>query len=412
MSRIGEIDSIDISGKKLLVRLDINSPIDPNTGSIIDDTRIRIHAETIKSLAKRNAALVLMSHQGRPGDRDFTDLSRHTELLSRHSGIHVKFVDDVIGPTARKEIAEIKPGEVILLDNVRFLSEELIEAPPEVHAKSYLVKKLAPLIDIYVNDAFATAHRSQASIVGFPPVVRSCAGPVMMREIKAIQRIVAEGANPKVFVLGGAKVLDSLRVIENLAKKRLADRILTAGLLGLVFQVAKGVKASSGVIQALERRGLLSLVPRAKKIIMEGAPVEVPIDYKVLKGDRDVVQEPSYSLTGVPLDIGDETVQMYSSIIKEAKLIVLRGPAGYVEDPRFAEGTKKLVDAALNSSAYVIIGGGHLTMFVHDYMFSSSERVHVSTGGGALLEFLSGSNLPGIDALMLSYKIFWEGKGV
>ncbi len=409
MNLVKSFDEIDLSNKKLLVRLDLNSPIDPNTGKIIDDTRLRIHSETIKTLVERGSSLVLLSHQGRPGENDFTDLSQHAELLSKYTGANIRFIPDIIGPTALKEINELRSGEVILLDNVRFLSEELIEAPPEIHARTYLVRRLSPLVDLYINDAFATAHRSQPSIVGFPPVIRSCAGPVMMRELNAISKINEESSSPKIFVLGGAKVIDTIRVIENITRRRIADRILTTGLVGLVFHVAKGIKGGPHVTRVLESRGLLGIIQRAKRLIIQGAPIETPIDYRVLKSNDEVSNEPAYNLTGAPLDIGEETIEMYTSIMREANLIVMRGPAGYIEDKRFAEGTKRLVQEAISSKAYVIIGGGHLNMYVSEDQVRSS-RIHISSGGGALLEYLSQSTLPAIEALEISYRKFWGGE--
>jgi len=406
---IKSYDEIELSNKKLLVRLDLNSPIDPNTGRVLDDTRIKIHSETIKILVDKGSSLVLLSHQGRPGESDFTDLSQHAELLSKYSGVDIRFIPDIIGPTALREISELRSGEAILLDNVRFLSEELIEAPPEIHARTYLVKRLSPLIDLYVNDAFAAAHRSQPSIVGFPPAVRSCAGPVMMRELNAISRINEESTSPKIFVLGGAKVIDTIRVIENITRRRIADRILTTGLVGLVFQVAKGIKSGPHVTRVLESRGLLSIIQRARRILIQGAPIETPIDYRVLKSNNEVSNEPAYNLTGAPLDIGEETIEMYTSIMKEANLIVMRGPAGYIEDERFAEGTKKLVREAISSKAYVVIGGGHLNIYVPEDKVKS-DRIHISSGGGALLEYLSQLTLPAIEALEISYRKFWGGE--
>ena len=409
MFRIMSYENVDLSGKKLLVRLDLNSPIDPKTGKIIDDTRLRIHAQSIKKLLEKDPALVLLSHQGRPGEADFTDLSQHAEILSRYSGVDIRFIPDIIGPTALNEIKEMRRGEVILLDNVRFLSEELIEAPPEVQSKTFLVKRLSPLIDLFINDAFATAHRSQPSIVGFPPVLRSCAGPVMIQEIRAISKILGETDSPKIFVLGGAKIIDTIRVIENISRKRLADRILTTGLVALLFQVAKGVKSNQYIMRVLESRGLLSLVQRARRLIIQGAPIETPIDYRVLRDNNEVSNDPAYRVSGAPLDIGEETIEMYSSMIKEANLVVMRGPAGYIEDPRFSVGTKILVEEAINSKAYVIIGGGHLNMFVPEEK-RGLERIHVSSGGGALLEFLSQLTLPAIEALEYSYRRFWGGE--
>jgi phosphoglycerate kinase len=406
MFKIKSVYDEDISGSKVLIRIDINSPIDPSTGKILDDYRIKIHSKSILELYNKDLAIVLMSHQGRPGDRDFIDLSQHAELLRKYTGLDIRYVDDVIGPTALKEIKDLRGGEIILLDNVRLLSEELIEAPPEVHARSFLVRRISPLIDYYINDAFATAHRSQPSIVGFPPVKKSFAGPIMYRELNALSKIMSSAEAPKIFVLGGAKIPDTLRVIENLVKKRVADRILTTGLVGILFQVAKGIKTSEHVIKILESRGFLSLVPRAKKILLSGAPIEIPIDYVVLRDDENISNDPVYKLSGRPMDIGEETIEMYTSIMKEASLIVLRGPAGYVEDERFVNGTKKLIETALSSKGYVIIGGGHLSIMIPEEKIVH-EKIHVSTGGGALIEFLSGTTLPAVEALELSYRKFW-----
>ncbi len=219
---------MELSGRKVLLRVDLNSPIDKD-GRILDSSRLKAHAPTIKELVERRNSVVLISHQGRPGDRDFVELQEHAQILSKYLDMNVEFVDDVMGPYAREKIKNMKEGEIILLNNVRMVSEELIEAPPQQHAKTFLVRKLSPLFDGYVNDAFATAHRSQPSLVGFPLVIPSAAGRVMEKEISALSKIFTPEESPKVFVLGGGKVLDTLRIIENLTKKRIADRILTGG---------------------------------------------------------------------------------------------------------------------------------------------------------------------------------------
>ncbi len=386
------------------MRIDINSPVDPKTGKLIDDSRIKAYNDTIKELVNKGNSLVLISHQGRPGDSDFIPLEEHAELLSKYLDIKVEFVEDVMGPYARERIKTMKSGEVILLDNVRFVSEELIEAPPSQHAKSYLVKRLSPLFDGYVNDAFATAHRSQASIVGFPMVLKSTAGRVMEKEVSALAKIFNAEEFPKVFVLGGGKVLDSIRIIENLVKRRLADRILTGGLIAELFAVAKGLDLGKENIQILEKKGLISLIPRARKILLSGGPIEIPVDFKVEK-DGKVSEEPGNKVTGVIKDIGSTTVGIYSSFIKDAKVIVMRGPMGVIEDERFREGSKKVLDSALESQGYLIIGGGHMISMLGGSSEINPSKVHVSTGGGALLLFLAGERLPALEALDLSYKV-------
>ena len=395
--RVPTIDDLDPRGAKVLLRVDVNSPVN-NEGRLMDDSRIRAHAPTVRELVDRGNAVVVMSHQGRPGDRDFIGLEQHAELLSKYVGLEVKFIDDVAGPCARDAIRSLKPGEVLMLDNVRLYAEEVVEGPPEAQARTHLVRRLAPLFDAYVNDAFAAAHRSQPSLVGFPLVLRSAAGRVMERELRALSRLFNPDDSPKVFVLGGGKVNDTLRIIANLTEKRMAERILTGGLVAEVFAVAKGMDIGRRNLEVLERLGLMALVPRARKLVMSGAPVEVPIDY-VTERDGEVVEEPSSRVQGVIKDIGPATRDFYSSIIREAKVTILRGPMGVIEDPRYREGSRAVLRAAIEGQGFVIIGGGHMASVAGDMGPEALSKVHISTGGGAMLVFLSGEPLPAIEAL-------------
>ncbi len=402
--KIPTLRDIDITGKRIFMRIDINVPINPDTGEIVDDRRIRVHAETIKEVLERyKPAIVLGSHQGRPGEPDFTTLEKHAERLSKHLGYEVKYIDDVMGPAARKAIEELKPGEILLLDNLRLVSEEVIEATPEKQSYTIFVRRLAPLFDAYVNDAFAAAHRSQPSIVGFPLVLPSAAGPLFEKEINALKRVVEGFESPRIFVLGGTKVRDLLRVIENLVKNKMADRILTTGLLAQLFLVAKGVNLGRDNMRFLEEKGILPLIPRARYILLMGAPIETPIDFKILV-DGEVRNTGLGGIRGKIMDIGEQTARIYSEFIKDAKVVVMRGPAGVIEDERFREGTLTLLNAAYETKAFVLIGGGHLTSLIDESKIN--EHIHVSTGGNALLLFLSGETLPALKALELSAKMF------
>lgn len=402
--RIPTLREINIREKRVFMRIDINVPIDPDKGEILDDRRIRVHSQTIKEVVEKyRPALVLGSHQGRPGEPDFITLEKHAELLSKYTGYNVKFVDDVIGPTARKAIQELKPGEILLLDNLRLVSEEIIEATPEKQSYTIFVRRLAPLFDAYVNDAFATAHRSQPSIVGFPLVLPSAAGPLFEKEIMALRRVVESFESPRIFVLGGTKVRDLLRVIENLVRNKMADRILTTGLLAQLFLVAKGIGLGKENMRYLEEKGILPLIPRARYILLMGAPIETPIDFKVLI-DGETRNVGIGEINGKIMDIGEQTTRIYSEFIKDAKIVVMRGPAGVIEDERFRDGTVKLLEAAYNSKAFVLIGGGHLSSMIDESKLN--EHIHVSTGGNALLLFLSGETLPALKALELSAKMF------
>ena len=396
------LNDVQVGERRVLVRVDFNCPLD-REGNILDDSRMRAHVPTIRKLLDGGAAVVVTTHQGRPGNEDFRDLANHAELLSTLLGTEVRFIDDVMGPEARKQIRELGYGEVLMLDNIRFVSEEVVEAPPEMQAKTYLVRRLAPLFDLFVFDAFATAHRSQPSIVGFPMVLPSVMGELMRKELEALRRVLEASEPPRIFVLGGAKVRDTIRIIEYLTRNGIADRILTTGLVGLVFHVAKGGRVGRTVMKFLEEKGLLGLIPRARRVVLSGAPLDTPYDLRVLKDDGTVAEETVHNLTGKPMDVGPYTVAMYSELIREAKVVVMRGPAGRIEDPRFRSGTEDLLRAALRSNAFVVIGGGHLGAMARS---QAREGIHISTGGGALLFALSGETLPAVAALEESARRF------
>ncbi len=405
--RVPTLDDLPSCGR-VLVRIDVNSPLDPATGEILDDTRFRAHLATIEELSE-SSAVVVMSHQGRPGQPDFRPLDRHAELLSRLLGRPVEFVEDVIGPEAIRRIKSLRRGRILMLDNTRLVSEDFIEAPAEVHARGIMVSRLAPLFDCFVNDAFAASHRSQASIVGFPLRLPSAAGRHMESELRALARVLDSAEKPKVYVLGGSKVKDMLEVSEALVRRGEADWILTTGLTALLFLVARGVDIGAARLK-LEERGALRLVERARRILeAAGGRLLVPRDFKVLDGDEVKVVEAA-SLRGDPRDIGPATIEDYAKVLRGAKLVVMKGPAGVVEDPRFREGTRRLVEAALSSGAYTLFGGGHFNVVLSELPESLRARVgHISTAGGALVYMLSGKPMPGLEALARSLEAFGLG---
>jgi phosphoglycerate kinase len=229
----------------------------------------------------------------------------------------------------------------------------------------------------------------------------------MKRELEALDRLLSKGSL-KVFVLGGAKVKDMIKVVELLAKKGIECKVITAGLVGLVFHVAKGGKVSNSISKLLEERGLAPLIAEAKKVLSLGIPIETPYDAKVLKADGSIAEEPLSSATGIPLDIGSYTASVFSEIIRSASVVVMKGTAGRVEDPRFRSGTIALLEAALKSSAYVVIGGGHISSMLSEVGVVREKGIHISTAGGALLMALAGEELPALKALELSYKRFFK----
>ena len=404
--RIATLDDVDVTGRKVLVRVDINSPVNPQTGELLDISRIVEHSITIKELVERRAAVVVISHQGRPLDQDFVSLSSHAKILSNLLGVNVNFVDDIIGPEARRAIEKLEPGEVLVLENTRFLAEDNVEALPEVHSRSYLVSKLAPFFSYFVNDAFATCHRSQASIVGFPLRLPSVAGRVLEKELRALNRIVELEERPKVFVLGGAKLDDTIKVIKHVVESGIADEVLTTGLVAVLFLLAKGVKVPKDVEAKVLGKVSKELFNEARELVSKFKSIKVPIDFIVEDKGAISVSHAS-ALRGTPKDIGPSTVEYYSHKLSKSKVIVMRGPAGVIEDPRFRVGTDSLVKAALESGAYTVFGGGHFIAMVSQLPENLRSRVgHVSTAGGALLYFLAGERLPGLEALVKSNEIF------
>jgi len=401
MAKFLTMDDFDFKNKVTLVRVDFNSPIDPQTKKILDDTRIRAHAETtIKELVQKSAKVVVLAHQGRPGDPDFTPLKQHAEILGKILKKPVKYVDDIFGEKAQKAIKQLKSGEVLILENVRTFANEQNKGLPEDHAKSEFVKKLAPLADVFVNDAFAAAHRAHISIVGFTAVLPSVAGRIMERELKALKKVLEAPEKPCVFIMGGAKGDDSLEISRYVLKNNIADYVLTGGVIGHIFLVAKGVDLGKPNMAFLEKKELMGLVPGIKELMKEypkaiTVPVDVAMDVEKKRKEIAVGKLPTnYAIC----DIGTETIKKYGEIIRKAKSIVISGPMGVFENKEFMAGTKKIFEAISASKAFSLVGGGHTVAAVEELRLAD-KMSYVSTAGGALIEFLMGKQLPGVVAL-------------
>ncbi len=401
MPKILTLDDFDFKGKTALVRVDFNSPIDPNTKKILDDTRIKAHGEsTIKELSEKGAKVVILAHQGRPGDPDFTPLKEHAENLARIVGKPVKYADDVYGEKAQKAIKELENGEILVLENVRTFADEQKKGTPEEHAKTEMVRKLAPLADVFVNDAFAAAHRAHVSIVGFTAVLPSVAGRIMERELKALGKVVHNPEKPCVYILGGAKADDSLKISQYVLRNQIADHVLTGGVVGHLFLSAKGVDLGKPNMELLEKKELMGLVPGIRELMKDyPGKIEVPTDLAVEENGKRLEILTNELPTNYPIfDIGAETVKKYSDIIEGAKSIVISGPMGVFENKEFAYGTKKTFDAIAESKAFSLVGGGHTIAAVEE-LGLANKMGYVSTAGGALIEFLMGGQLPGVVAL-------------
>lgn len=395
---VGTMDDVNFWGKRVLVRVDVNSPM--KDGRLMDDTRIRAHARTIRELQESGARVVVMAHQGRPGDPDFAHLDQHARALSPLVGAPVEFVRDVMGPEAIRMIDSLEPGQVLMLDNVRFMAEENLQLEPERLAATYLVRELAPHFDIYVGDAFAAAHRSQPSVAGFPYVLPSVAGRVMESELRGLSKVLDVGS--RAIFIGGSKVDDVVKVMPSLVSK---GTVMTGGLVALAF--AKAYGRDLGAAEPVVERLGLGVIEGARKAIEKGK-VMVPVDYVVERPDGEVlVEDAGRELSGTPKDIGPETVAMYRDVIDSSDAVIFKGTAGVVEDPRFRRGTVSLLEAALKSGAFVLVGGGHASAslsFVEEHLRKAVG--YVSTAGGAMLYLAAGLRMPGVEALAHSYSKF------
>jgi phosphoglycerate kinase len=389
------LDDLDAEGAAVGVRVDINSPIDG--GGLADDARLRAHVDTVSELCERDARVALLAHQGRPGGEEFTDLQAHARRLDGLLSAPVEYCDSTFSTDARDRIGALEPGTAVLLENTRFYSEEYMSFEPESAAETYLVDRLVPALDAYVNDAFATSHRSQPSIIGFPQRLPAYAGRVMEREIDVLGNI-SESPEPRVYVLGGAKVDDSIEVARSVLERGLADSVLTAGIVGNAFLLADGVSlgaASAAVVnershEAVKEAGALLddfshrlYMPRDVAIERDDERLELGLDD--LPTDRPA------------MDIGARTVAAYAEILEDAGTAILNGPAGVFEDERFETGTFELYQSATRAETSIVGGGDTASALRKLGILDGFD--HVSTGGGAALRMLTGRTLAGIEAL-------------
>ena len=386
------IEDIDVSGKKVLVRCDFNVPLDENK-NITDETRINAALPTIKYLLEHKAAVILCSHLGRPkGEFNMKySLAPVAKRLSEKLGFEVKLAKDVIGPDAKKLAAEVKPGEAVLLENVRFHAEEEKNDPA-------FAKELASMADIYVSDAFGTVHRAHASTAGVAEYLPAVAGFLIGKELNFLGKAVTNPERPFVAILGGAKVKDKIGVITNLIEK--VDTLLIGGGMAYTFMKATGGEIGNSLCDDERLSLALELLDKAKA---KGVKLLLPIDNVCGKEFSNDTEQMICESGKIPegwegLDIGPKTVELFAAEIKAAKTVVWNGPMGVFEMPNFAKGTLAIATAMAESDATTIIGGGDSAAAVTQ-MGLAGKMSHISTGGGASLEFLEGKTLPGVAAL-------------
>jgi phosphoglycerate kinase len=404
------LDDFDMKGKVVLLRVDINSPIDRETKRITDDTRIRRTLPSLRELIERGARTVVLAHQGDPLDyQNFTSLDEHADRLAASLDHPVAYLDDVAGPAARQRIQKLQNGEILLLENVRIHTEETIVFEESVHlsaaaqAETYIVRNLAPLADIYVCDAFAAAHRSEPTLVGFAEILPAAAGRLFEQELQVLTQVRSTPERPCLFILGGAKILDAFKMMSSALKESVADTVLTAGLTGEIMLIAAGYDLGSPTNTLLEQKNLLEFVPPARDLLQAFEDrVLIPEDIAIKKnGKRLEIRCEDLPADGLLIDIGKRTVEVYRQQIERAGTIFINGPAGIYEDPTSAYGTHSLWQAIADSVAFSVIGGGDSIAAGRRFDLLDGFS-YVCTAGGGLVRFLAGEVLPVITALQKS----------
>ncbi|MCX6087073.1 MAG: phosphoglycerate kinase [Caldiserica bacterium] len=387
------IKDLDVQNKRVLLRVDYNVPVSKD-GAITDDKRILETLPTIRYLLDKNATVILVTHMGRPDGRivESLRLDKIAQRLSSLLGKPVNKLNSVIGPDVTEVVANAKPGDIIMLENVRFLKEEK-------NGSEELAKKLAALADVYVDDAFATAHRPDTSVAGVPQFLPSAAGFLLEKEIDVLETVTTSARKPFIAILGGAKVSDKIGLIKNLLTK--TDAILIGGGMAFTFLKAMGyaigfslveedyLKVADEIIEAAKTRGTRLLLPMDVIVTNE---IKAGSSHRIV----DIEEIPADQ---IGVDIGPKTIQAFEEEIAKASTIIWNGPMGVIEIDEFAEGTKSLARiVAMRSDALTVAGGGE-TASVIDALNLQHDFKHVSTGGGAFLEYLEGKQLPGIEAI-------------
>lgn len=396
------IEDLDVAGKRVFVRADLNVPL--SDGRITDDGRIRAVAPTIAKLVERGAKVVVASHLGRPKgepDPQFS-LAPVAERLGEILGKPVAFAADTVGESAAAAVAGLADGEVALLENLRFNAGETSKDDAERKA---FAEQLAALADLYVGDGFGAVHRKHASVYDLPGLLPHAVGDLIATEVGVLKRLTEEVERPYVVVLGGSKVSDKVGVIDNLLGK--ADRILIGGGMAYTFLYALGNEVGISLLQKDQVDTVLEYLERAKQ---SGVEFVLPVDVAVSASfpdtkthapveDFEIVDADKIPADKEGLDIGPKTRELFASKLADAKTVFWNGPVGVFEHPTFAEGTKAVAQALVDSDAFTVVGGGDSAAAVRILGFDENAFGHISTGGGASLEYLEGKTLPGLAAL-------------
>lgn len=404
---IRTLDELSVRGKTVLCRVDVNQPVDRDAGKLKSINRITACVPTIRELSDKDAKVVLLAHQGSDIEyKNFYTTRPHAAVLEELLERPVQWIDDVCGPAARQAIRDLKDGDVLLLDNVRFVSEEQTLFEMKLHltheqqAKTLLVEKLAPLADLYVCDAFAAAHRDQPSLCGFEQVLPSAMGRLFEKEYCTVSSVMEEPARPCVFALGGAKISDAFLMMQTVLERGVADTILTGGLVANIFLIALGYDISKGSYDFIVKSNYAEYFERAKALYETfGEKILLPKDLAwVENGVRKeaVLGEIPEDVGAV--DVGHGTAALYRDCVLKAKTVFVNGPMGVFEKDESEYGTKALWQALADTEGFTVLGGGDSITATEKYHLT--DRIgYICTGGGALIRFLSGEELPVVKAL-------------
>lgn len=403
---INTLGDFDIKGKTVLLRVDINQPVDKETDTLKDITRIKGCAPTVKELSEKGAKLVILAHQGSDIEyKNYYNLAPHAKVLSELTGRKVEFVPDICGPYAQQRIKELGNGEMILLDNVRFMAEEMtlfetkLKLTPEQQAKTQVVSRLAPLADLFIVDAFAAAHRAQPTLIGFEQLLPSAMGRLFEKEYSILSAILEQPKKPLVFVLGGAKIQDAFMMMNKVLKDGIADKVLAGGLVGNVMLIAKGIDIGKPSTDFIMKNNLGEFIDKSKNVLTEyGDKIVTPIDLAYANENRVTVDTDRLPSDEMYMDIGDKTAEIFTDEIMNAQTVFVNGPVGVFEKPLTEYGTKKVWQALAETKAYTVLGGGDSVAATNKYGLAE-KMSYVCTGGGALVRFLSGEELPVVSAL-------------
>ena len=443
--KIKPFTELELTGKTVIFRPDINSPIDPKTKRIVNTNRIEKTVPTLNSLLEQGAKVALIAHQGDTLDyQNLIPLAEHAEILSRLTGRRVSYIDDVCGPAAQAAVKALLPGEAIILGNLRYLTEEIstfetvVKLTPQEMTSAWLVRSLAPLGDYYVNDAFAAAHRNSPSMVAFQELLPSAGGFQLMDEYTALKSVKDNPRRPCVYILGGAKISDAFDMMRKVLTDGSADYILTAGITGIVMHIGRGIDFGPIVQKFLIDHGLDVFIPEAKALLREfGERYVLPVDlaYDENAGlsqanASDIANASAFpeqkraptstsTSTSTPKraealiealpkdrlfpDIGHKTIELFKKYINSAGSIFVNGPAGMYETEPWADGTRELWRAIADAPGYTVIGGGD-TISAATKFTELSKYGYVCTGGGAMVRFLAGKQLPLIEAMERAFE--------